>query len=339
MSRPYSAPVWLGGRAANSHHAHSFGAHAQTVYPSLFGAKPKMIYTRERWDTTPGGKPDGDFIDVDRIASTRDAHDRPMLVVFHGLEGNSNAGYARNLMFEAERRGWRGMVPHFRSCSGEVNRLPRAYHSGDAAEIDWILQRVKAEAPNQPLFVAGISLGGNATLKWLGEQGTTASPIVAAAAAISAPLDLMAAGEALEHGFCKVYTWNFLNTMKAKALAKLKTHPGMFREEVARAAKTLREYDNDITAPLHGYKDTDDYWTRASSKPGLIDVRVPTLVLNARNDPFLPAWALPTQAEVSRDVRLDFPAQGGHVGFMQGPLPGHGRWMAERVMRFIEHGE
>jgi uncharacterized protein len=338
-SSAYAAPWWLGGYSNSSQHANSFGAHAQTVYPSLFGAKPAITYTRERWDTTPHGKPDGDFIDVDRIASTRDAHDKPVLVVFHGLEGSSDACYARNLMFEAERRGWRGMVPHFRSCSGEVNRLPRAYHSGDAAEIDWILRRVKAEAPHQPLYVAAISLGGNATLKWLGEQGSHATPLVTAAAAISAPLDLMAAGEALEQGFCKLYTWNFLKTMKAKAFNKLQQHPGMFRADIARAAKTLREYDNEITAPLHGYKDTDDYWTRASSKPGLIDVRVPTLVLNAKNDPFLPAAALPTPAEVSSDVRLDFPDQGGHVGFLQGSFPGHGRWMASRVMRFIDCGD
>ncbi|MFO0323454.1 MAG: YheT family hydrolase [Burkholderiales bacterium] len=338
MISPYIAPWWLGGKHANAAQPNSFAAHAQTVHSSLFGHRPDIAYTRERWDATPHGKPDGDFIDIDRLATTRNAIDRPMLVVFHGLEGGSHAVYARNFMLEAERRGWRGMVPHFRGCSGEINRLPRAYHSGDAAEIDWILRRAKAEAPDQPLYVAAISLGGNATLKWLGEQGSLASPIVTAAAAISAPLDLMAAGEALERGFCKLYTWNFLKTMKRKALDKLALHPGIFREEVARAARTLREYDNEITAPLHGYRDTDDYWTRASSKPGLIDVRVPSLVLNARNDPFLPASALPRPDEVSRDVLLDFPEQGGHVGFLQGGFPGHGRWMTGRVMHFLEHG-
>ncbi|MFN7221472.1 MAG: alpha/beta hydrolase, partial [Burkholderiales bacterium] len=137
---------------------------------------------------------------------------------------------------------------------------------------------------------------------------------------------------------CKLYTWNFLKTMKRKALDKLALHPGIFREEVTRAARTLREYDNEITAPLHGYRDTDDYWTRASSKPGLIDVRVPSLVLNARNDPFLPASALPRPDEVSRDVLLDFPEQGGHVGYLQGIGPGPGRWMTGRVMHFLEHG-
>lgn len=338
MNDPYSAPWWLGGRHANAAEPNSFAAHAQTVHASLFGARPEIAYVRERWDSTPHGRADGDFIDVDRLADTCNAVDRPMLVVFHGLEGGSQAVYSRNFMLEAKQRGWRAMVPHFRGCSGEINRLPRAYHSGDAAEIDWILRRAKAEAPTQPLYVAAISLGGNATLKWLGEQGSLAGPIVTAAAAISAPLDLMAAGEALERGFCKLYTWNFLKTMKRKALDKLALHPGIFREEVARAARTLREYDNEITAPLHGYRDTDDYWTRASSKQGLIDVRVPALVLNARNDPFLPASALPRVDQVSGDVLLDFPAQGGHVGFLQGNFPGHGRWMTARVMRFLEHG-
>ncbi len=326
----YVAPWWLARGTT--------GAHLQTVYPALFGARPVIRYIRERWDTTPHGKADGDFIDVDRLASTVSATDQPVLVVFHGLEGDSQRPYVVNLMYEAERRGWRGLAPHFRGCSGEINRLPRAYHSGDAAEIDWILRRVKAESPDAPVYVAAISLGGNATMKWLGEQGADAAGIARAVAAISAPLDLMAAGEALEHGFCKLYTHNFLQTMKRKSLAKLAIHPGIFRREAALDARTLREFDNEITAPLHGYRDTDDYWTRGSAKPGLIDVRVPALVLNAKNDPFLPAAALPSAHEVSSFVQRDFPEQGGHVGFLSGRFPGHGRWMSTRVFRFFEHG-
>jgi uncharacterized protein len=330
MTTPYLAPWWLGRGAT--------GAHLQTVYPALFGSKPQISYTRERWDSAPNGKPDGDFVDIDRIRNTVAAHSKPMLVVFHGLEGHSQSPYALNLMHEAKLRGWRGMVAHFRGCSGEINRLPRAYHSGDAAEIEWIVKRAKREAPSQPLYVAGISLGGNATMKWLGEVGTEAANIVTAAAAISAPLDLMAAGNALERGFCKIYTKNFLITMKRKSLEKLALHPGIFPREVAERARTLREFDNHITAPLHGYRDTDDYWTRASAKPGLGNVAVPSLVLNARNDPFLPASALPQPSDVSRYVTLDQPAEGGHVGFLSGNFPGHGRWMSERVMRFFEGG-
>ncbi|MEI6737545.1 MAG: alpha/beta fold hydrolase, partial [Pseudomonadota bacterium] len=304
----------------------------------LFGRRPTITYKRERWETTPNGKVDGDFIDIDRLDATSHGKDKPVLVVFHGLEGNSQRPYVLNLMTEAKSRGWRGLVPHFRGCSGEINRLPRAYHSGDATEIDWILRRVKAESPDVPVYVAAVSLGGNATMKWLGEQGTDATAIATAVAAISAPVDLMAAGEALEHGFCKIYTRNFLATMKRKSLAKLALHPGIFSRDVTMAARTLREFDNEITAPLHGYRDTDDYWTRGSAKPGLVDVAVPSLLLNAQNDPFLPVTALPAVRDVSKNIHLDFPAQGGHVGFLSGHFPGHGRWMAQRVFRFFEHG-
>ena len=322
----YESPWWLGSGA--------FGAHAQTVYPALFDRTPAVAYTRERWDSTPFGKPDGDFVDVDRLNGSPE---KPMLVVFHGLEGSSQRPYALNLMAEVKRRGWRGLVPHFRGCSGEINRLPRAYHSGDAAEIDWILRRAKAESPRQPLYVAAISLGGNATLKWLGEQGSAAGNVAEAAVAISAPLDLTAAGDALARGFCRLYTKNFLATMKRKSLSKLALHPGIFDADIAMKAKTLREFDNEVTAPLHGYRDTDDYWTRASAKPGLVDVRVPTLVLNALNDPFLPASALPTAAQVSSTVTRHFPVAGGHVGFAAGRFPGNGAWMPQRVFHFIDH--
>ena len=327
---PYVPPWWLSN------------AHLQTVYPPLFAKRATIQYYRERWNSTPHGKPDGDFVDVDRLAGLHSADaSKPMLVVFHGLEGSSQSIYALNLMHEAQQRGWRGMVPHFRGCSGEINRLPRAYHSGDAAEIDWILRRAKAESPDAPLYVAAISLGGNATLKWLGEQGSEATKIVTAVAAISAPLDLTAAGNALEVGFSKIYAKNFLATLKKTALAKLANHPGIFNADVVRASATLREFDNEVTAPLHGYRDTDDYWLRASAKPGLTDVRVPALVLNAKNDPFLPAWALPTTQQVSSSVTLDFPSDGGHVGFFSSssliPFSGDSTWMPKRIFHFFDH--
>ncbi len=319
----YQSPWWLKG------------AHPQTIYPPLFARRPIIAYQRERWETTPNGTPDGDFIDVDRIAGSSAS---PMLVVFHGLEGSSNSIYALNLMAAAQARGWRGIVPHFRGCSGEINRLPRAYHSGDAAEIDWILRRVKAEAPDQRVYVAAISLGGNASLKWLGEQGSSAASIVDGLVAISAPVDLMASGHALDQGFCKLYTKMFLNSMKKTALKKLDQHPGIFDRATVEAAQSLRAFDNEVTAPLHGFRDADDYWTRASAKAGLANVEVPALLVNARNDPFLPESFLPKKSEVSRHVTLDFPPQGGHVGFLSGPLPGRSDWMPKRVFHFFEHG-
>ena len=320
---PYSAPWWLPG------------GHAQTLYAALVAPRPRIAYRRERWDT-----PDGDFIDLDWVVgeesptrpSTLDP--RPLVVLFHGLEGSSRSHYSLALMAAVRERGMRGVAVHFRGCSGEPNRLPRAYHSGDAREIDWILRRLRARNADDPLFAVGVSLGGNALLKWLGETGADAGTVVNKAAAVSAPVDLMAAGDALGQGFSLLYARNFLSTLKVKSLAKLARYPGLYDAARARAASTLREFDDLVTAPLHGFRNTDDYWTRASSKPGLRNVRVPSLVLNARNDPFLPASALPGAGEVSAAVTLEQPDGGGHVGFISGAFPGNLDWLPRRVLEF-----
>jgi predicted alpha/beta-fold hydrolase len=298
----------------------------QTLYGALTG-RPRAAWKRERWDT-----PDGDFIDVDRSSGAADA---PVVALFHGLEGSSRSHYAGALARELARRGWRGAVAHFRGCSGEPNRLPRAYHSGDADEIRWILRRLRAEAHPAPLFAVGVSLGGNALLKWLGED-REAKNVLAAAAAVSAPVDLMAAGDALGRGFNLVYTRAFLRTMKKKGEQKLERFPGLFDGQAMRRARTLREFDDIVTAPLHGFRDTDDYWTRASAKPVLRRIEVPTLLLNARNDPFLPAAALPSREEVSPSVRREFPGEGGHAAFVSGPFPGNLDWLPRRVTDFFD---
>lgn len=286
---------------------------------------------RERWDA-----PDGDFIDVDSLEG---AGDKPLLVLFHGLEGGSRSHYARAVLQLARERQWTLMLPHFRGCSGTPNRLPRAYHSGDTAEADWILRRVAARADARPLYALGISLGGNVLLKWLGEQGERARARVRAAAAVSAPLDLMAAGQALERGFNRVYTRMFLATLVAKSMDIVARFPGVFDAQRAARARTLREFDDAVTAPLHGFADVADYWTRASSKPLLRSIRVRTLVLNARNDPFLPARFLPDTHEASAAVTLEFPATGGHVGFLSGSFPGHLRWLPQRLFEFFDEAD
>ncbi len=312
----YRAPRWL----ANPH--------LQTIYGSVFAAKPAVAYRRERWDT-----PDGDFVDTDHVDGAPGA---PRVLLFHGLEGSSDSAYARALMFRVKARGWHGTVVNFRGCSGEPNRLPRAYHSGDSAEVDWIVRRLATGQQGAPLFAAGVSLGGNALLKWLGEAAGEAPSLLARAAAVSAPLDLMAAGEALGRGFSLFYAKHFLATMKSRAGAKLARFPGIFDGERMRRSRTLREFDDVVTAPLHGYRDTDDYWTRASAKPLLARIAVPTLVLNARDDPFLPDEALPAPEEVSPAVTLEFPSKGGHVAFVSGPFPGHIGWLPERLLRFFD---
>ena len=316
----YRAPAWLPG------------GHLQTLYAALLAPHARVRYFRERWET-----PDGDFIDLDWTAADHArAGDQPLVALFHGLEGGSGSPYARALMAATHARGWAGVVVHFRGCGGELNRLPRAYHSGDSKEIDWILRRLK-QGHAADICAAGVSLGGNALLKWLGEQRSAAATIVNAAAAISAPVDLMTSGDALGRGFNRVYTRNFLTTMRRKTRAKLALFPALCDRNRMLAAGTLREFDNVVTAPLHGYRDTDDYWTRASSKPLLRDIAVPTLMINARNDPFLPAAALPLAHELSPAVTVEFPATGGHVGFVTGAFPGRLDWLPQRILHFFQN--
>jgi predicted alpha/beta-fold hydrolase len=321
----YHAPWWLPG------------GHAQTIWPALWARRhfgPAPQWQRERWVT-----PDDDFIDVDR--ALLDNHPQaPLLVLFHGLEGSSASQYAVAFADFAAAQGLAFAVPHFRGCSGELNRAPRAYHSGDFEEIHWILRRFADAEPQRPLIAVGVSLGGNALLRWAGEMGAAAAATVRAVASVCSPLDLAAGGHAIGRGFNRqVYTRMFLNTMKPKALRKLAQHPGLFDGDALRAARDLCQFDNLFTAPLHGFRDTEDYWARASAKPHLARIRVPTLALNALNDPFVPASSLPRASEVGAHVTLWQPAHGGHVGFPAslGPLglPGHVRTMPEAVGHWL----
>lgn len=312
----YRPPWWLRG------------GNAQTLYAALVLRGRRPTYRRERWDT-----PDGDFVLADWIDGPLHA---PLVVLLHGLEGSSESHYARALMSAVRVRGWRGVVLHFRGCGGEPNALPRAYHSGDSREVDWMLRRLRGIAGAAPLFAAGVSLGGNALLKWLGEEGDAACEIVRAAAAVSAPVDLTAAGNALGRGFNLLYTRHFLGSLKRKTAAKLERFPGCVDGAAAARATTLREFDDAVTAPLHGFRDASDYWLRSSAKPLLRHIRVPTLVINAHDDPFLPGEDLPAQNEVSERVQLDFPASGGHVGFVSGPFPGSIGWLPARILGFFE---
>ena len=350
----YRAPRWLPGAGA-------LGGNLQTIWPALWSRRFEGVppdFDRERWNT-----PDGDFIDVDwmdgapgagvpapppegvgpalgrpgdgAVLAAKSHENAPLLVLFHGLEGSSSSHYAQAFAHLAQRRGWRFAVPHFRGCSGELNLAPRAYHSGDFEEVGWVLDRFRARHTG-PLLVVGVSLGGNAMLRWAEEAGGAAARIASAVAAVSSPIDLAAGGAAIGRGFNRlVYTRMFLRTMKPKALAKLAQHPGLFDREALLAARDLYEFDNVFTAPLHGFRDTDDYWTRGSAKPRLADIRVPALVLNARNDPFIPAHSLPAPHQVGAQVTLWQPAHGGHVGFPGGRFPGHVLHLPRQVMDWL----
>jgi predicted alpha/beta-fold hydrolase len=314
----YRAPAWLPG------------GHAQTIWAALFarrytGEAPRFV--RERWTT-----PDNDFIDVDLQAGPPGAR---WLVVFHGLEGSSTSQYVQAFAHVARVAGVHFAAPHFRGCSGQLNLAPRAYHSGDFAEVGWILSRLR-ERSAAPLFAAGVSLGGNALLRWAEEAGGSAARTASAVAAVCAPIDLAAGGHAMGRGFNRqVYTRMFLHTMKPRALAKLAQYPGLFDRDRLLAARDLYEFDNIFTAPLHGFTDTDDYWARGSAKPRLHTIRIPALLLNARNDPFVPAWCLPAQHDVGDRVTLWQPEHGGHVGFPAGTPPGDVLTMPRAVLGWL----
>ncbi len=311
----YSAPGWLPGR------------HLQTILPGLW-PWPTLSYARERWETPQGT----DFIDVDWAGGTQAA---PLLVLFHGLEGKSSGAYARRIGTAALHRGWRFAVPHFRGCSGEPNRELTDYHSGASREVDWILRRFAQT--HERVYAAGVSLGANALLKWLGEEGPNAAQVVRGAVAISAPLDLTVTGAVLARGFSAFYGKYFLaDNLRGKALDKLRRFPGAYDRRRVRKARVLRDFEDAVTAPVNGFLDAHDYWARSSASPFLDRIHVATLLINARNDPFLPDHVL-RGAETRRaagrippNVEFDFSEAGGHAGFADGA-----GWLGRRVTEFL----
>lgn len=315
---PYRPPFWL------------FNGHLQTLWPVWKTLRlPPIAWPRERWES-----PDGDFIDVDCINTG--AVDAPIVVLFHGLEGNAQSHYARTMAARLHDMGWAGYVPHFRGCSGTLNRLPRAYHSGDSAEIDWILRRFRTRYPDRLICAAGVSLGGNALMKWLGEQGRSAARVIDAAAAVSPPMDVAACGAWLDQGANRrVYTQHFLRTMKQQGEERLRQFPGLFDAARMRAATTLREFDDTVTAPLHGFNGVDDYWCRASALPFLKDIALPTLLLMPLNDPFLADACYPDPSQCPRTLTLETPAAGGHVGFSNHRGDDRDLWLPTRIINFF----
>jgi len=295
--------------------------------------RPAVSYRREIWDS-----PDGDLIGVDFAQPEPEPAAAPVLVLFHGLEGSSRSHYALAMMREAVQRGWRALVVHFRGCGGLPNRRPRAYHSGDSDEADWILRRTAARWPAAHVHAVGVSLGGNVLSKWLGERGQEAR-LLQAAAVVSVPFDLVAGGASLTRGFNRaVYGRYFLRSMRRKALDFARAYPGLIDIRRVVASRDLYEFDDAFTAPLHGFRGATHYWHTASSKPWLRSVAVPLLALNARDDPFVPAESLPTPQLTSRNVLLEQPARGGHAAFVRGPWPGDLGFVPRRIFGFFERG-
>lgn len=301
------------------------GPHLPTLWAARGRPAPEVPACPERLEL-----PDGDFVDLVWAGSGAG----PLIVVLHGLEGSFASPYVRRVMHAVVARGWGACLMHFRGCSGEPNRLARSYHSGDTADLDFLIDVLHERSPERPLGIVGYSMGGNVLLKWLGEKREAAG--VHAATAISVPFELAAAAQRLNEGFSSFYQAHLLASLRMSLSRKFGRHALPFSRRDLAEVRTFHEYDDRITAPLHGFAGADDYYQRASSRQFIPAIRIPTLILHARDDPFLPAWAIPTARECPPAVALEVPARGGHVGFITDPLPGLTRpWLEERIVEFL----
>ena len=300
------------------------GPHLQTIYPTFFRRRRPPPLERERLEL-----PDGDVVDLDWTRAAGDPN-RPVVLVLHGLEGSLESHYAGGILRALAAAGYRAVLMYFRGCSGTPNRLPRSYHSGDTGDLQAVIDHIAQYYRTAPIAVIGYSLGGNALLKWLGEQGE--HPGVRTAAAISVPFELARAAARLTQGLSRVYQWYLLRRLRRSVTAKASVHPAPVPLERLAALDTFRKFDAAITAPLHGFAGVDDYYTRASSRRFLARIRVPTLIIHARDDPFVPADAIPTAADLAPCVTLELSRRGGHVGFITGRVPFRPRyWLEARI--------
>lgn len=318
--RPYSPSPWLRNR------------HLHTVWGRLARRAPDLPYRQERWDT-----PDDDFLDLLRLDGASASH--PTFLLLHGLEGSRRSHYIGGTLAIAQARGWQANLLFFRSCSGEMNRLSRSYHSGETTDLDWVVRRLRAERPLAPVVLAGVSLGGNVLLKWLGEQGDAVTSFVSAATAISVPFDLARSSRHIDET-ATFYSRRFLRTLRSKALEKVSRFPGIADVDAIARASTLWSFDDAFTSVVHGFADAADYYRRSSSIHYLAGIRVPTLLLSAADDPFHPPEVLDDVREIARRnpaLHPEFVRVGGHVGFVEGALPWRTGSYSER--RPIEFGE
>ncbi len=316
----FRAPWWLRHR------------HLQTIYPSLpwaYRERPEL--RREILEL-----PDGDVTAIDWVVETEDLPPTsPLLVVLHGLESSAQSTYARMLMRLAADLGWHCCVLHFRDCGDYRNRLPRRYHAGETNDLRFFLARIEASERFGPIAAAGYSLGGNVLLKYLGEAADT-TPL-RAACAVCVPLDLYVCAEALNNGFSRVYQRYLLKNMKRSLRAKFDPHTAAFDWHRAMAASTFAEFDDVVTAPLHGFDGMSDYYDRCSSKHFLASIGRPTLIINALDDPFMTPGVIPHADRLSESVTLEVSERGGHVGFIEGGTPWRPRYyLPRRITAFLE---
>jgi predicted alpha/beta-fold hydrolase len=307
------------------------GGHLQTLWGKLFRRQTPAPTVLEQWDT-----PDGDFLEIHRLSAEPGA---PRMLLLHGLEGTVHSHYAQALLNEAARRGWGADLLIFRSCGSQPNLTRRFYHSGETSDVAFVLDRILDEFPSSPLGLAGVSLGGNVLLKFLGERGQNLPPQLKAAAAVSVPFDLARSSRRINRGFSRFYQRFFLNSLRRKAQEKALRFPDLAPQDRIAALRTLEDFDNLITGPLHGFRDAQDYYARSSSLAYLKNIRLNTLLFSAIDDPFLPAKVLDEVREVAkgnRALEIDFVDKGGHAGFITGSVPWRPFYYAEhRVGEFF----
>lgn len=299
--------------------------HLQTVFPNVFLRRPRVETRRERLELA-----DGDFIDVDWTLGKTG----PIVIVLHGLEGSIRSRYAARIMRRIHEMGLRGALPHFRGCSGEPNRLPIGYHSGFTQDIEYFTGLLKQREPQTALAAVGYSLGGNVLLKWLGESANAGR--LETGVAVSVPFDLADASRVIEQGMSRIYKWELLDRMRRSSIRKFNRVKAPFPLPNIRKIRTFRAFDDKLTAPLHGYRDADDYYARCSSRFFLKNIHVPTLILHAADDPFMSPASVPREDELSPAVTLELSQQGGHVGFVNGSLLRPNMWLAERISLHLQ---
>lgn len=316
MDQSFKAPWWLAS------------PHLQTLWPTLCRRPVKnLAITRERFEL-----PDGDFIDLDWAGKGKG----PIVLLLHGLEGSVESPYIKGMMAAIQAQGWRALLLHFRSCSGEPNRLTRMYHSGETSDIATLVTTLKKREPDTPLAGVGFSLGGNVLLKWLGE--TRDQNPLTVAVAVSVPFELSKVANRINQGFSRLYQWYLLKSLHKKIQLKFSKQNAPITLPPLSTIRTLRDFDENVTAPLHGFNGAEDYYTHSSSRQFLHAIQVPTLLLQAKDDPFMTPDLLPHASELSTHILFELTEQGGHVGFIMGEMPWKAHyWLEKRVPEFLKN--
>lgn len=302
------------------------GPHLQTIWPTLCRKRIKSLsIKRERFEL-----PDGDFLDLDWVGEKG-----PIILILHGLEGSIASPYAQGMLHAVLEKGWRGLFMHFRGCSGEPNRLSRSYHSGETTDLAVLFQTLRKREPETVIAAVGFSLGGNVLLKWLGETGVNNG--LTAAVAVSVPFELHKVAKRLQYGFSRVYQWHLLRCLRKRLTQKFQQQAMLMDVSVLLNYKTMWDFDEHVTAPLHGFSSAEEYYTISSSRQYLHQIRVPTLLLQAKDDPFMTNDIIPERHELPEQVKLEVMAAGGHVGFVAGKFPWSTQyWLEQRVPEFFK---